>query len=77
MDVQHIERLCITEDILCVLQSCMRDPTGELQPQTGIIRSLMQHCVCMLQAHTYIAIWCATTHDNKTHVPYDCILHTK
>ena len=25
----------------------------------------------------YIAIWCATTLDNKTHVPYDCTLHIK
>ena len=31
----------------------------------------------LLLAHTYITIWCATTHDNKTHVPYDCILHTQ
>ena len=35
------------------------------------------NCVHILQACTYIAIWYATTHDNKTHVPYDCILHTK
>ena len=39
--------------------------------------SLRQHCVHMLQTCTYIAIWCATMHDNKTHIPYDCILHTK
>ena len=25
----------------------------------------------------YIAILCTTMHDNKTHVPYDCIIHTK
>ena len=28
-------------------------------------------------ARTYITNWYATTPDNKTHVPYDCILHTK
>ena len=33
--------------------------------------------VYILQACTYIAIWCATIHDNKTHTPYDCILYTK
>ena len=46
-------------------------------PQTRIGRSLIQNCVLILQAHTYIGIWSVTTHDNKTHTPYDCILHTK
>ena len=64
-------------DILCVVYNCMRDSTGELRPQIRISRSLIQNCVYILQALIYIAIWCATTHDNKTHVPYDCILHTK
>ena len=31
----------------------------------------------VLQACTLIAIWCATTHDNKTHTPYDYMLHIK
>ena len=31
----------------------------------------------ILQVRTYIAIWCATTHNNKTYVLYDCIPHTK
>ena len=26
---------------------------------------------------TYIPIWCLTTHDNKAHIAYDSILHTK
>ena len=39
--------------------------------------SLIQHCVRILQAHTHVTIWCATMHDNKTHVAYDCTLHTK
>ena len=56
----------IIKDISCL--SCMRDPTGKLRPQTHIDQSLTQNCVRTLKAHTYIAIWCATTHDNKTHV---------
>ena len=36
-----------------------------------------QHCVQILQTCTYIAIWCTTIYDNKTHVTFDCILHTK
>ena len=27
-------------------------------------------------SYSKIAVWCAAMHDNKTHVPYDCILHT-
>ena len=63
----------IIGDILCVVQSCTRDPTGELRSETRIGRSLIRHCVCVLSISTY-----ATTPDNKTHVPYDCIhvLHT-
>ena len=45
--------------------------------QTCIGCSLIQHCVHILKAHIYITIWCTTTHDNKTRVPYDCILNTK
>ena len=37
--------------------------------------TLIQHCVRMLQAHTCITIWCATTHDHKTYVAYDCTTH--
>ena len=62
----------LSETFRVWLWSCMRDPTGELWPQTCIGRSLIQHCVCILQAHTCIVIWCATTRDNKTHVVYDC-----
>ena len=49
----------------------MRDPTRDLQPQTCIGHSLIQHFVCILQAHTYIVIYCATAHGNKTHIPYN------
>ena len=48
--------------------------TGELQPETSIVRSLIRHCMRVLQARIYIAIWYATTLDDKTHVPYDCII---
>ena len=63
--------------IPCMVLNCRRDPTGQLRPQTGIGRSLIQTCVRILQALIYIAIWYATTPDNKTHAPYDYILHTK
>ena len=51
----------------------MRDLTGELQPQTHISSSLIQHCVCVLQANTCIIIWCVTMNANETHVPYEWI----
>ena len=53
----------------------MRYATEELWSQTCISCSLIQHCVCILLAHTYIAIWYATTHDNKTHVPFASTTH--
>ena len=46
-------------DIPCVVYSCKRYSTGELLPQTSIGCSLIQHCVCILQARIYIAIGCA------------------
>ena len=52
----------------------MIDLTGELRPLKRVSRSLTQHCLPILQARTLIAIWCPTTHDNLTHVPYDCLL---
>ena len=67
----------IIRNIISVVYSCTRDPTGELRPETRIGRSLIQHCVRILQAHLYIIIWYATMTDNETHVPYDCLLHTK
>ena len=50
-----------------------------VQPETCIGSSLIRHCVHILQAHTciYISIWKVTTPDNKTHIPCECILHTK
>ena len=70
---------CTIGPIPCMVQSCTRDPTGELLPQTCINHSLVQNGMRILQARTYMYnnIWCASTHDNKTHKPYDCILHTK
>ena len=67
----YILKDCSTIEFACFLfYSCMRDTISELS-------LLTQHCVLILQARKYIAIWCATTHDSKTHVPYVCILHTK
>ena len=31
--------------------------------------------VCKLRSRTYIAIWCTTMHDNKTHIAFDCTTH--
>ena len=60
--------------ILCVVQSCTRDPTEELQPKTRIGRSLIQHCACIFcKPVFYISIGYASTSDNKTHIPYDCM----
>ena len=70
----HIWRFSILNDcyiirvILCVVWGCMIDLTGGLLLRTHICRSPI-HCVRILQDHTYIAIWCTITHDNKTHVP--------
>ena len=51
--------------------------TGELWPYIHISRSLAQNCVCVLQVCIFITIWCTTMHDNKTHITYNCTLHTK
>ena len=65
-------------DISCVVWSCMRDPTGELRPrQTSVVLWYNIVSACTASRYVYIAIWCATTHDNETHLPYDCMLHTK
>ena len=56
----RIWTFCITNDcsiigdIPCLVQSCMRDLTGELQPQTHIDCSLIQHCVYILTASHFI-----------------------
>ena len=42
----------VIQDILCVVQSCTRDPTGELQSETRIGRSLIRHCVRCKYVHT-------------------------
>ena len=70
---------CTIRDIPCLVYSCLRDLTGELQPQTHIGSSLIQHCViqhcvCMLEgfSYMYVVIWCATMHDNTSHIAYDC-----
>ena len=47
----------IIEDFLCVVSSCNRDSTGQLQPKTRIGRSLMRHCMRILHACIHITIW--------------------
>ena len=64
-------------DIPCLVWSYKKHWTWDLWPQTCISHSLIQHCVFILQAYRYIAIWRSSMHDNKTHIPYDCTLHTK
>ena len=51
------------------------ESSTELQLQTCVSHSLIEHCVRTQQVHTYIAIWYATTHDNKTQIAYDCTTH--
>ena len=67
-------------DIICMVKSCMRDPIGELWPQTRISRILIQHCVRILQARAYIHCYLVCNDPcqyNKTHIAYDCTLYTK
>ena len=40
-------------DIYCVVCSCTRDLTGELRSETSIGRSLIRHCVRILQVCRY------------------------
>ena len=69
--ISSISKDCyIIGDIFRVFQSCSRNSTGELRPETRMGRFLIPHCV---QARICIAIWYVTTLDNKTHAPYNCI----
>ena len=52
-----------------MVQSCTRDPTGELRSETRIGRSVIHDIVYCKSACIYIAIWYATTPDNRTRVP--------
>ena len=53
-----------------MVYSCTRDLTGELLPETCIGHSLIQHCVRILRAHTFITIWFATTVRLATKLTY-------
>ena len=46
----------IIGDILCLVNSCTRDQTGELWSETRTRRSLIQHCVRVLQVCIYMYI---------------------
>ena len=72
-----ISNNCSTiKDIPWVVQSCMRDSTGELQPRTCIAVTLWYNTiVCTLQICIYIPVWWALLHDSKTHVAYHCTIN--
>ena len=65
VNIQHIERLLFSETFSVLFRFAID------------IQCLTRHCVCKVQAPIYIAIWYATMPDNKTHVPYKRIHHTK
>ena len=75
----HIWTFCISNNCSTIGQSktfleCLR-VAGRWGPDTYCIsHSLIQHCVRTCKP---VPIWCTTTRDNKTHIPYDCILHSK
>ena len=80
MDVPFIKRMLYYQrHSLCALELHERSYWRAMAPDTH--QSFSDTTLCAYTAsphiHMYIAIWCATTHDNRTHVPYDCILHTK
>ena len=78
MDSVHIERLLYyRRHSLCGLEFHERSDWRATVPDTHQLFFDTTLCVRILQDHTYIAIWSATTHENKTHVLYDCISHTK
>ena len=73
VDVQQIERLLYYwRYSLCCLEL---DEESTWRAMAPVSRSLIQHCARILQARTYIAIWCVTTPDNNIHVHSDCIPH--
>ena len=75
--VQHIEQLLYyRRHSQCGLVLHYRDPTG-IRLETRIGHSLIQHCAHAASPNAHRYIWYATTPDNKTRLPYECILHTK
>ena len=61
---EHI-RLYYRTHSLCGLELQERSNWRAAGPQTHISRSLIQTSVRILQARMYIAVWCATTRDNR------------
>ena len=75
MDILHIKQLLYyRKHSLCALE--LHDRSFRRATGICISHSLTNLCVRTLQAHTYmyITLWCATAHDNKTHVhvAYGC-----
>ena len=58
--------------ILCVVYSCMRDRLERYGPRHALF-VLWYNIVCVY----YTMLTYTTAPNNKTHKPYDCILHTK
>ena len=79
MDVQHIESLLYYwTHFLVWFKSCKRYPTEELWPQTRIGCSLIQNwCAYTASPNIHMLFGVQLRMTIETHVPYDCVLHTK
>ena len=77
VNILHIEQpLYYRRHSLCTLELHERPKWRAMAPDTH--QMLPNTTLCAYTASPYfIAISCPTTHDNKTNVPDDCILHTK
>ena len=76
VDVLHIKwQLYYWRYYLCGLELHEKSKWRAMAPDMHHNHSLTQDYVCILQAWTYIAIWCTTRHDSKTCVAYDCTTH--
>ena len=75
MDVLHIEQL-----LYCWRHSWCGLELHEISDSRTIALDMYQSLsdttlfvyAASLYIHMYIDLWCTTTHDNKTHLPYDC-----
>ena len=77
MDILHIEQLLYYLRLsLCSLELHESSKWRAMTPDTHHSRFLIQHCLHTANSYIlYIALWCTTVHDNKTHVGYDYTAH--
>ena len=68
-------RALLSQTFFSGLELRKRSNWRAIAPDKHHDHSLIQHCVHILQAHTYIAIWYASTHGSKTQIAYDCAAH--